>query len=46
MTIPEFSTVVDLLQYRAPHQPDQTVYTFLQDRKAESDKLSFRDLDQ
>ena len=26
MTSPEFSTLVDLLQYRAAHQPNQTAY--------------------
>lgn len=46
MTSPEFSTLVELLRYRATHQPDQTAYTFLQDGEVESGKLSFRELDQ
>ena len=46
MTSPQFSTLVDLLQYRASHQPDIAAYTFLQDGEVESGKLSFRELDQ
>ena len=46
MTSPEFSTLVELLQYRATHQPDQTGYTFLQDGEVESGNLSYRELDQ
>ena len=46
MGSPKFSTIVDLLRYRATHQPDKTAYTFLQDGEVESGKLSYRELDQ
>ena len=40
-----FSTFVDLLRYRAQHQPDQTAFTFLQDGETESDRLTYQQLD-
>ena len=46
MTSPEFSTLVELLRYRATHQPDQTAYTFLQDGEVESGSLNYRELNQ
>ncbi len=45
-TLDKFSTLVDLLRYRALHQPAQTAYTFLQDGETESDSLTYQELDQ
>jgi len=41
----EFSTLIDLLRWRADQQPDQRLYTFLTDGESERDHLSFADLD-
>lgn len=41
-----FLTWVELLRYRAEHQPDQIAFTFLQDGETEAGKLSYQDLDQ
>ncbi len=46
MTTPKFSTVVELLQYRAIHQSDQIAYTFLLDGEVESGQLNYQELDQ
>jgi acyl-CoA synthetase (AMP-forming)/AMP-acid ligase II len=40
------STIVDLLRYRAQHQPEKTAYTFLQDGETESGSLTYQELDQ
>lgn len=40
-----FSTLVDLLQHRAIHQPDQIGYRFLQDGETEVISLSYQALD-
>ncbi|WGV24576.1 type I polyketide synthase [Halotia branconii] len=42
----EFSTLVDLLRYRAQNQPTQTAYTFLVDGETESVTLTYQELDQ
>ena len=39
------STGVDLLRYRCLHQPDQLAFTFLEDGEAESDRLTYSELD-
>lgn len=41
----EFVTLVDLLRYRALHQPHQTAYTFLQDGEVETASLKYQQLD-
>jgi hypothetical protein len=41
----EFSTLVDLLRWRAMHQPDQPAYTFLSDGDAAAVRLSYAELD-
>ncbi len=41
----KFSTLVNLLQTRARHQPEQTAYTFLQDGETESDSLTYQELE-
>ena len=38
-------TLVDLLRYRALHQPDFKVYTFLEDGEVESASLTYQELD-
>ena len=40
------STLVELLRYRAFHQPDQLAYTFLLDGETETVRLSYGELDQ
>ena len=40
-----FLTFVELLRYRAHHQPDQTAFTYLQNGEIESDRLTYRELD-
>ncbi|HEY9629174.1 MAG TPA: AMP-binding protein [Coleofasciculaceae cyanobacterium] len=40
-----FVTWIELLKYRALHQPDQTAYLFLQDGEQETSKLSYQQLD-
>lgn len=42
---PQFSTLVDLVRYRALHQPHQTAYIFLQDGEIESARLTYQELD-
>jgi len=44
--IVECSTLVELLRYRAFHQPDQLAYTFLLDGETETVRLSYGELDQ
>ena len=39
------STIVDILCYRAQHQPEKTAYTFLQDGETESGSLTYQELD-
>ncbi len=39
-------TLIDILQYRAESQPDQTIYTFLLDGETEQIKLTYQELDQ
>ncbi|MEO0374844.1 MAG: beta-ketoacyl synthase N-terminal-like domain-containing protein, partial [Cyanobacteria bacterium P01_A01_bin.17] len=41
----DFSTLVELLRYRAQHQSDQTAFIFLQDGETESARLTYSDLD-
>ncbi|MGB8688989.1 MAG: beta-ketoacyl synthase N-terminal-like domain-containing protein [Microcoleus sp.] len=43
--ITEYSTLVELLQYRALHQPQQTAYTFLKDGEIEAGSLTYQELD-
>ncbi|MGK7874939.1 MAG: fatty acyl-AMP ligase [Xenococcaceae cyanobacterium] len=38
-------TLVDLLRYRAFHQPEQTAYTFLVDGETKAVSLTYRELD-
>lgn len=40
-----FSTLVELLRYRALHQPDRTAFTFLGDGKTELASLTYEELD-
>jgi len=40
-----FSTTVELLRYRALHQPEQLAFTFLPDGETEGDCLTYRELD-
>ncbi len=42
----KFSTLVDLLGYRAQHQSEQTAYTFLHRGEIETDRLTYGELDQ
>jgi acyl-CoA synthetase (AMP-forming)/AMP-acid ligase II len=41
----EFSTLVDLLRYRAQNQIDRRAYTFLQDGETEDASLTYQELD-
>lgn len=41
-----FTTLVDLLHYRAIHQPNQTAYTFLVDGETEEVSITYQELDQ
>ncbi|MBD2208314.1 amino acid adenylation domain-containing protein [Nostoc linckia FACHB-104] len=41
----EFSTIVELLRYRAGLQAEQLSYTFLADGETESDRLTYEQLD-
>ncbi len=38
-------TLVDILRWRAQHQPDRTAYTFLLDGETREDNLTYRELD-
>ena len=40
-----FSTLVDLLSYRAQGQSDKTSYTFLQNPETEAGRLTYQELD-
>jgi amino acid adenylation domain-containing protein len=40
-----FSTIADILRYKAVHQPDQLAFTFLPDGETEGDRLTYRELD-
>ncbi|MEM9483930.1 MAG: thioester reductase domain-containing protein [Cyanobacteria bacterium P01_F01_bin.116] len=46
MLSPKFSTIVELLQYRATYQPDKIAYTFLQEGEVEAGNLSYQELGQ
>ncbi|MGF1495533.1 MAG: alpha/beta fold hydrolase [Elainellaceae cyanobacterium] len=41
----KFSSLVDLVRYRAQHQPEQIVFTFLRDGEVELGRLTYRELD-
>ncbi|MBE9029056.1 AMP-binding protein [filamentous cyanobacterium LEGE 11480] len=41
----QFLNLVELLQWRAQHQPDQTAYTFLVDGETEAIHLTYAELD-
>ncbi|HEY9800292.1 MAG TPA: type I polyketide synthase [Leptolyngbyaceae cyanobacterium] len=41
----KFLTLVELLRYRALHQPHQTAYVFLQDGEVEAGRLTYQELD-
>ena len=43
--MPDFSTFVDLLQYRSQTQPDRTAFSFLQDGETETEQWTYGDLD-
>ncbi|KAB8335318.1 fatty acyl-AMP ligase [Scytonema tolypothrichoides VB-61278] len=45
-TLLDFSTLVDLLCYRATCQPNQTAYTFLVDGEAEEISITYQELEQ
>jgi acyl-CoA synthetase (AMP-forming)/AMP-acid ligase II/acyl carrier protein len=40
-----FSNLVELLRYRALHQPNQTAFTFLQDEEGLESSLTYQELD-
>lgn len=40
------STLVDILRWRATHQPDRLAYTFLKDGEEESERFTYAELDQ
>jgi amino acid adenylation domain-containing protein len=42
---PKFSTLVELLRWRAKHQSDQLAYLFLVDGKTEASRLTYAELD-
>lgn len=42
----KFSTLVELLRYRALHQPGKLAFTFLQDGEIESSSITYQELDQ
>ena len=44
--MPDVSTLVELLRWRATHQPNQIAYTFLLDGETEFTCLTYRELDQ
>ena len=44
VTQTKFSTLVDLLGYRAQNQSDQTAYTFLEDGETEAGRLTYKEL--
>lgn len=50
MTLRDFAqhgtTIVEVLRYRASHQPEQVAYTFLVDGEAETRHLTYQQLDQ
>jgi acyl-CoA synthetase (AMP-forming)/AMP-acid ligase II/acyl carrier protein len=41
----KFSTLVDILRYRALHQPNKIAFTFLEDGETESASLTYQELD-
>ncbi|OKH52806.1 AMP-dependent synthetase [Calothrix sp. HK-06] len=41
----QFSTLIELVSYRAKHQPFQTAYTFLEDGHIETGHLTYQQLD-
>ncbi len=43
---PKFTTLIDLLRYRAEHQPHQLAYQFLEDGKTEAARYTYQQLDQ
>ncbi|HYW21928.1 MAG TPA: beta-ketoacyl synthase N-terminal-like domain-containing protein, partial [Nodularia sp. (in: cyanobacteria)] len=43
--VPKFISLVELLRYRALHQPHQPAYIFLQDGEIESGSLTYQELD-
>ncbi|MGB7438453.1 MAG: fatty acyl-AMP ligase [Candidatus Acidiferrum sp.] len=43
--IPKFSTLVEILRWRAHQQPGQRSYTYLVDGEAENDHLTYAELD-
>ena len=45
-SVPQFATLVDLLRYRAQHQPDKLAYQFLEDGKKEAAAYTHAVLDQ
>lgn len=42
----QFSTLIDLLRFRAGHQASQVAYTFLQDGETQAGTLTYQELDQ
>lgn len=42
----KISTLVELLRYRASHNPDTTAYIFLEDGETETARITYRELDQ
>ena len=45
VTIPSGDTVLDVLRWRAEHEPDQTAYVFLRDGVAADAILTYKELD-
>ncbi|HEY2838835.1 MAG TPA: fatty acyl-AMP ligase [Pirellulales bacterium] len=42
--LPNASTIVDVLRWRAEHQPDETAFVFLADGETESERWTYREL--
>jgi acyl-CoA synthetase (AMP-forming)/AMP-acid ligase II/alkylation response protein AidB-like acyl-CoA dehydrogenase/acyl carrier protein len=45
-SISQFSTLVEIIQYRSQYQPERTAYIFLEDGENESARLTFGQLEQ
>ena len=45
VTIPPGDTLLDVLRWRAEHEPDQTAYVFLRDGVTPDAVLTYRELD-
>jgi len=43
--VSECSSIIEILEYRASHQPDKTAYIFLADGGNEEEKINYKELD-